>query len=207
MLLDLKSQRKRKVACVVLAAGMAERFGKVKLLAKMESGNFLVQTAVNVANQSKAEHVLLVVGSHSSEILARLRAGRSKVVLNKNFQRGLSSSIKCALESLPSDSEAALFMVADQPFLNNEILDSIIEGFDSDADPRIVSLAYKGDPRNPVLIPRKFFHELSRLEGDAGAREIVRRNIDEVRLINVEDARVFLDIDTQSDLAAAGFRG
>jgi molybdenum cofactor cytidylyltransferase len=120
--------KKNKVACVILAAGLSKRFGGVKQLARLkEDGPPLVQKALDTANASSAEYVILVLGQAASEIAAETTLGRAALVYNKDFANGLSSSLKCGLSNVPEDSGAVLFMVADQPYLTSGILDEMID--------------------------------------------------------------------------------
>jgi molybdenum cofactor cytidylyltransferase len=194
-------EREGKIACVILAAGMAKRFGSTKQLAKLgKSGKSLVQTAVDVANESKASYVLLVLGHDASEIMAELNLGRAQVILNKEFESGLASSIRTAISNIPSDCVAAIFMVADQPELTHAILNNLITVFrtshsQGEKHARIFALSASGEPKNPVLIVSELFPLLAELKGDTGARDIIRSRPGEVRLIEVENSSVFTDVD------------
>ena len=190
--------RKPKVACVVLAAGMSIRFDGLKQLAKVK-GKTLIQNALDSANKSKADYAYLVLGHGASEIVAKIKPGRMQILLNKDFERGLSTSLKASISNIPEDCSGVLFMAGDQPFVSTRRLDTMIDLFKMDSR-KIVALGSGGEPRNPVVIPRTFFPEILALSGDIGAREIVRRHLDKTKLIDVRDEKVFLDIDTRPDL-------
>ena len=139
-----------------------------------------------------------MLGNCSSEILERVKPGRAQVIFNKDYQKGIASSIKCGISNLPDDSSAAIVMVADQPFLRSHHLNGLIE--ESRKSPgKVVALANSGEPRNPVLIPRNLFKTLEELEGDEGARTLVRRQPGTV-LIEISDPLVFSDVDTKDSL-------
>jgi molybdenum cofactor cytidylyltransferase len=190
----------RKIACVVLAAGMAKRFGSTKQLAKLGPlGESLVQTAVNTANESKASYVLLVLGYDASAITAELKLGRAQIVFNKDFESGMSSSVRAAVSNLPGDCAGAIFMVADQPNVTPEVLNRLIVQFSASRSferARIFALSHNGEPKNPVLISSDLFPELLKLKGDIGAREIIRSRPGEVFLIEMGESDIFTDIDT-----------
>jgi len=189
--------RPGKIACIVLAAGLSKRFGSPKQLAKFEGKN-LIQIAINQANGSTADYVFLVLGNSSSEILEKISLGRAQVIFNKDFAKGISTSIRSGISNLPGDCDAAIIMVADQPFLTSRHLDLMIT--ESKKIPgRIVALSSKGEPRNPVLVPKEMFRELERLEGDAGARTMVRDN-PKTLLVEITDPEVFVDVDTKDSL-------
>jgi molybdenum cofactor cytidylyltransferase len=188
--------REDKIACIVLAAGSSVRFGEAKQLAQL-NGKSLVQTAIDVANASKVDYVFLVLGKSSSEILEKVDTGRTQVIFNKNYEQGISSSIRSGITNLPSDCGAAIIMVADQPLLQSRHLDLLIDESRKSSG-KIIALSQNNEPRNPVLIPRALFHKLETLDGDEGARSIVR-NSDAI-LIPVSDPLVFSDVDTKDSL-------
>ncbi|MHB1867349.1 MAG: nucleotidyltransferase family protein [Nitrososphaerales archaeon] len=184
-----------KIGCIILAAGMAVRFGSPKQLAKV-GGKPMLQRALDSANGSSADYVLLVVGANSSEILSAVDLGRAQVVLNKNFAKGQSTSIKSGIANLPEDCKGAIIMVSDQPFLKTIHLNKIINAFKKGNKSQVVALSHSGEPRNPVLIPKKLFPGLLKLKGDVGAKATIRNNKN-VRLVEIRDKKVFFDIDTK----------
>ena len=184
-----------RVACIILAAGMAKRFGGVKQLVEIK-GKSLLQRALDAANNSVADYVVLIVGSNSSDILSKIDLGRAQVVLNKNFARGQSTSIKCGITNLPEDCAGAIVMVADQPFVKSTHLNKIIRAFKNGKQSEVVILSHLGEPRNPVLIPKKLFPKLLKLRGDVGARATIR-GYSKLRLVEITDKKVFLDVDTK----------
>jgi molybdenum cofactor cytidylyltransferase len=188
---------RQKTACIVLAAGSSVRFGSPKQLAEFQ-GKSLIQIAIDVANASKADYVFLVLGNSSSEILGNLQLGRAQLVFNKNFQQGISTSIKSGVANLPDDSEGVIVMVADQPYLTPHYLDLLIERF-LQSPGKIVALSSNGEARNPVIIPHSMFGALQELEGDEGARALVKNNSKTI-LLEVSDPKVFVDVDTKASL-------
>jgi molybdenum cofactor cytidylyltransferase len=192
---------RRKIACIVLAAGSSIRFGAPKQLAEFH-GKSLVQIAIDVANASSSDYVLLVLGKSSSEIMEKLRLGRAQVVLNKDFQAGISSSIKCGLANVPDDCAGMIIMVADQPYLTSTHLDMLIDRF-QESPKSIIALSNHGEPRNPVLIPVELAPALEKLQDDEGARALVKKNPRTV-LVEVADSKVFLDVDTKDSLLKLG---
>ena len=192
-----------KIACFVLAAGISSRFGPPKQLVKLgPKGKTLIQNAVDVANGSKrVDYVFVVLGYNSSEIMEKLKIGNAQILLNKDFKKGLSTSIRTAIANVPDDCTAAVFMVADQPLLKSRHIDLLIDSFSKRADKtQIAALSYEDDPRNPAIFAREMFSKLIKIKGDNGARKIVKANESESLLVNVKDPRVFLDIDTSLNL-------
>lgn len=187
-----------KVACVILAAGMSTRFDGIKQLVELK-GKPLVQHALDAANASQAEYVLLVTGANSDQVLARTNLGRAQAILNKDYRNGLSTSIKCSLYNLPPDTDAVLFMVADQPFIRSSHLNMLIERL-RNSNAQIVAFSENSESRNPVLFRSQLFPDLVKLVGDVGAKEIMREYSDSVSLIDISDPRIFLDLDAKAEM-------
>lgn len=162
----------------------------------MIGGKPMLQHAIDAANSSFCDYVLLVVGSSSSEILSRIDPGRAQVVLNKNFEKGQSTSIKCGITNIPEDSGGAIIMVGDQPYIKSVHLNKMIKSFKEKDS--VVILSHEGKPRNPVLIPKKLFSKLATLKGDTGAKALVRK-YNQVRLVEIRDEKVFFDVDTKRE--------
>ena len=191
-----------KVASIILAAGSSVRFGGSKQLATL-NGKPLLQYALDAANDSSVKYVFVVVGDYSEQILEKVKLGRAQVLYNPDFKMGIASSIRAGLNNLPDDTSAVIIMVADQPFLRTEHLEKMISRFKAEGEKKIVALSQDGEPRNPALLPRELFPSLKGLQGDAGARDIVKKS-DRVSLLEVDDASVFSDVDTRSMLLDLG---
>ncbi len=191
-----------KVASIILAAGSSVRFGGAKQLASL-NGKLLLQYALDAANDSSVNYVFLVVGDYSNEILEKVKLGRAQVLFNPEFKTGIASSIRAGVHNLPDDTIGVIVMVADQPFLRKEHLEKMINRFKADHGKKIVALSQDGEPRNPALIPRELFSLLKQLEGDSGARELVK-NSDRLSLVEADDSSVFSDVDTQGTLVDLG---
>lgn len=187
-----------KIGCVILAAGKSARFGGIKQLYHFQRV-MLVQRALNAANGSSADYVVLVLGASSDKILETADPGRAQILLNKKFESGLSSSIKCGISNLPDDSAGCILMVADQPWLTSKHLNKLIKEFNEGNFKHVVALSHNKEPRNPVLFPKRLFPRLMKLRGDYGARSITIKS-KELRLVEIRDRKVFLDIDTRRSI-------
>ena len=188
------------VSSVVLAAGRSARMGEAKQLLHLGERTVLEQTLDNV-RRSRADEIVLVLG-FSSEMIrqqlpARLLDGMN-VVVNKDFAQGMASSLRAGLLGVTSEMNAALIVLADQPFVRPETIDRIIEGYRF-SDAEIVIPFYKGSRGNPVLLDRSVFLESMALEGDSGCRAIFGSHADGIIELEVDDAGILLDIDSRDD--------
>jgi molybdenum cofactor cytidylyltransferase len=78
----------------------------------------------------------------------------------------------------------------------------LIDAFQPTAGAVAVIPSYNGQRGNPVVWARRFFPDLLRLEGDAGARALLRSFSEGVVEVPVDKVAVTFDVDTPDDLAA-----
>lgn len=194
------------VAIVMLAAGMSSRTaqsGSHKLLAQFDGLPLLRQMAVT-ARQSSAASVTVVLGHRHEELGAVLDGLDISRVVNENHATGMASSIATGLSTLEAQgADGVMVMLADMPKITSDHLNRLISTFEQAGRLAVVRAVADGKPGNPVILPRSMFEDLSRLEGDVGARDLIRAS--GLQIIDVELGSVALmDVDTPDAIASAG---
>ena len=190
-------RRKRTVAAVVLAAGQSRRMGKPKQLLRLGSKTILERTLENVRG-SAVEEVILVLGAEADEIRNKLDLDGVRVLINPDFQAGMGASLRKGLAAVSPSMEAALIVLADQPFVQASTLDHLIACHAKQASQILIPL-YRGFRGNPVLLDRAIFPELAQLTGDIGCRAIFGAHTQSIHQLAVDDVGVLLDIDSVED--------
>jgi molybdenum cofactor cytidylyltransferase len=190
------------VSAVVLAAGLATRMGRQKVLLPLD-GVPMVRRVVDAALASRAAETVVVVGHQAAGVEEALAGRPARVVVNDRFAEGMSTSLQAGLAAADPSSAAALIVLGDQPFVTPQLLDGLIERFAVTRSP-IVRPAVDGRPANPVLLSAALFPEIRAQHGDVGGREVVDRHQDDISLVPVDDPRLVADIDSPQDYAAAG---
>lgn len=182
---------------LVLAAGGGSRFGGLKQLAELE-GRPLVEHAIEMLLAVPAvERIVVVLGAGAEEIRAGADLGGTEVVLAPDWDEGIAASLRAGIAALP-DADAALVVLADQPLLAPQIVAAILDRVDGAAP--AVRATYRGVPGHPVLIKRTLFAEVTRLRGDAGARDLLAAH----GVVDVECGHLGAndDVDRPADLEA-----
>ena len=144
------------IAAVILAAGASTRFGSPKQ-------RVLLPRVVERARASSVDDVIVVLGAHDVETDAR-------VVRCPEWDRGPGASLRCGLESLGPDTEAAVVVLADGPDLAPEAVDRVIEAWREQGEP-VVAASYGGERGHPVLLAREAWTSIP----DEGARGLPAR--------------------------------
>jgi molybdenum cofactor cytidylyltransferase len=194
--------RAPKIAAVVLAAGRSSRMAPAnKLLTEVE-GQTMIARAVDTALGSQAHPVFVVTGHDAARVRQALGGRDVTVVENPAFGEGLSASVRAGIGALPPDADGAVFLLGDMPRVASAHIDRLIAAFNPGEGRAICVPTWRAKRGNPVLWSARFFPEMRVLEGDTGARALIRAHAEQVCEVEMPDDGVLLDVDTPDALAA-----
>jgi molybdenum cofactor cytidylyltransferase len=192
----------RRTAAIILAAGRSTRMGGPnKLLAEI-AGRPLVRIAAEQALASRARPVIVVTGHQREKVEAALAGIKVERVHNPDFAAGLSTSVRAGLAAVPPDVDGAVVCLGDMPQVDAALIDNLIAAFDPERGALVVVPTIAGKRGNPVVWSRRFFADLSALEGDVGARHLIGRYPEAVVEVPVNDGAALVDVDTPEALIA-----
>jgi molybdenum cofactor cytidylyltransferase len=186
------------IAALILAAGRSERMGTPKLLLNL-AGRSMVRHVVEHARASRCEEVIVVLGEAADLVAPEARGPGVRFVLNERYREGMGTSLATGIAALPPECEAAVVLLADQPYVDSSAIDALIEAFDRTGKPLIVS-RYGTVSGAPTLIGRACFAEARQLRGDVGGRLLIQRHPDLVEAVPLPRSAA-VDVDTPEDLA------
>ncbi|MDH3441850.1 MAG: nucleotidyltransferase family protein, partial [Gammaproteobacteria bacterium] len=161
------------------------------------AGRTLVAHAMGRAESVCGRHSVLVVGNEWRNVAAACRNTQGFLVVNTAYREGLSTSIRAGVASLAGVADAVLLMLADQPLVTADHLQTLV-GKWRESPASIVASAYADAHGPPVIFPRRCFSALQSLRGDRGAKSVIDAAVD--RVITVECAAAALDVDRPEDL-------
>jgi len=191
-----------RVAALVLAAGQSRRMGAInKLLADID-GVPMVAHAVDAALASQAASVVVVTGHEQARVAAALGDRNVTVVHNPDYAAGLSTSLRAGLAAVPADCQAVAICLGDMPRIAARHLDRLIAAYDPLEGRAICVPTWRGKRGNPVLFDRRFFAEMTDVEGDTGARHLIGEHGEVVAEVAMDDDAVLLDVDEPEALRA-----
>lgn len=200
-------RRRASIACVLLAAGGSKRLGRPKQLVRRGNRPLLLNAlaaARGALGDDGATVVVLGAGALRLRNVLRRAAPRKLngaaspyVAYNALWRAGLASSLRVGLKALPRTASAALVTVVDQPDVDSAALSRLIAAWRK--RPQVAAAAhYAGHAGVPAILPRRLWHAARSLEGDSGARSLLRR-ARELTLVEMPEAE--LDVDTEEDVA------
>ena len=185
-----------RIGCLVMAAGCGSRFGRNKLGAEVD-GKSLLRRALEAVPVEEFHRITVVTQYDGAAALAE--SFGFDVVRNDRPQDGLSRTVRLGTEAM-ADCDAILYQVADQPLLERGTVRRELEFFRAHPD-CIVGLSHNGVRGNPCVFPRRFFPELTALEGDVGGNVVIRAHPEALLLFEAPAAEL-RDVDTVEALAA-----
>ncbi len=183
---------------VLLAAGKSARMGQAKQLLQYK-GKSLVRHSVEAALQAALGPIILVTGANAPAVAQEVWDGQLLVVQNTGWGEGIASSIRCGLGTLLNADPIitqAIFMVCDQPFVTPTLLKQLVLAREDTGKP-IIACEYAGTMGTPVLFSAEFFPQLMLLQGDEGAKKLLRQYSAKVGTVPFEQGG--FDIDTPDD--------
>jgi CTP:molybdopterin cytidylyltransferase MocA len=181
------------VAGILLAAGAGRRLGQPKALLDL-GGQPLVSRGIALLKAGGAGPVIVVTGAAAVNLTGVI------TVHNPHWASGMGSSLAAGLATVPDTCLAAVVALVDQPLVGAAAVRRLIDAYRGGAS--VAVAAYGGRPRNPVLLARQHWAEVTALAaGDAGARAFLRARPDLVTLVECGDTGSPDDIDTSEDLA------
>ena len=190
---------------ILLAAGFSRRFGPSnKLLQTLPDGRQIGLAAAE--NLIQAVPLSIAVLRPDNKELAELlqNAGLEIVFCHaQEMADSLSTAIRYSANfadtSANKTSAGYVIALADMPYINPLTISTVAQEISAGA--AIAVPTYQGQRGHPVGFSAKFRSELEQLSGDEGARSILKRHADEIKLLTCDDAGILADIDTPADLA------
>ncbi len=183
-------------AIVILAAGGSSRLGQPKQLVRF-GGKTLVRRSAEIAIQSGAEEVIVILGAQADAVRAELGDLPVKCVINPNWEQGMGGSIAVGVKAMEPMTAVCTVMLCDQPSLTGDHLGRLVQ-HQAESGAPIVASTYQGVKGVPCAFDKLVFLDLIGLNGDEGARDIIRSGRYRVETVPFEGG--LIDIDTQADL-------
>lgn len=188
------------VGAVILAAGSSSRMGRPKQTLQYR-GESLLRRAALAALGAGCRPVVVVTGAHAE--LSRRELGGLDVleVLNERWETGMASSVRAGVEGLlgaAPDAAAAVLMLCDQPHVTAEVISALLAAHGATGSPLVAS-TYGGSSGVPALFARALFPELARLQGTAGAKQVINRHAPQAHFSPFPGGE--LDVDTPEDFS------
>ena len=186
---------------ILLAAGFSRRFGSQdKLLQRLPDGRPIALASAEHLIQAVPNSIAILRKENKALATLLVDAGLH-VIFCSEHQQEMADSLTAAVRyssNLQFAKDGFVIALADMPYIKPETIRTVANKVADGAS--IVIPTFQGQRGHPVAFSEKFRHELESLQGDEGARSIIKRYADDVYLLPTDDAGILADIDTPADL-------
>jgi len=158
-----------------------------------------VRRCADAILQAGLRDVVVVTGANSAAVEEAIRDLPVRIVRNEHPGGEMIDSVRAGLRATLPQAPAVLLCLADHPLVLPATIRTIIGERDSFPD-RIVIPLHQGRRGHPTLFPRQLIGQV--LSGTT-LRDVIQANADRIRLVEVDDVGIALDLDTQEDYADA----
>lgn len=195
------------ISAILLAAGSSSRMkGENKLMKKIK-GKPLIQHSINNLLGSAVDEIVIILGYENKTVQSIIKKNKKiKIVFNKNYKNGISTSIKVGIKNISSKSNSFFVCLADMPNINQNIYNKLIKAkfkynkkVGRDLKKDIIIPTFEGKNGNPVLFSKQMKSEMLKIKGDYGAKELIRLNKNKSMSIPVKNSGIILDYDKSND--------
>ena len=211
-------------AAIVIAAGLSSRMGEFKPLLDI-GGKPALLRLLSAITSAGLSHITVVTGHGHEAIEAALAEDNGdgsirgtdllidksikrsvpliepsplSLVYNKNYKRGMFSSIQAGIKKA-TETDAALLFPVDVPLVAAETIRALIAAWEKGGASRFAVPSYRGKNGHPLLVPSAYFGAILDYTGEGGLKEIRNRYIAEMLRYETDDEGCVLDMDTPED--------
>ena len=191
------------ISAILLAAGQSKRMqGENKLLKKYKK-KYLINHILKSLIKSKVNKIIVVLG-HESRKIKKIALKNKKItfVINSQYLKGISTSIKCGLKKISKKNIGFLIAHADMPLVSKTILNTLCLAFNS-KNKEIFVPVYKKRIGNPLAFKYSMIKSFRKIKGDRGAKKLIRLNKSKVQMIKVNSKSILIDFDQLKDFPSA----
>ncbi len=182
------------ISSILLAAGQSKRMNGVNKLTKNINGLPLINHSIINILESSIDELIIITG-YQNDILEKLinKNKKIKIIFNNDFKSGMASSIKMGIKNLSRKTQAFFICLADMPLVNKNIYNELIKNVNNN---EIIIPTYKKQQGNPILFSINMKDEIMNVNGDLGAKEILKRNKEKIFSLEVKDLGILKNYNT-----------
>ncbi len=187
------------IKAILLAAGQSKRMKSENKLIRLYKNKPLINYSLNVLTKSKVNKIILVLGHQHKEVKKIIKKNKKIIfTYNKNYQKGMASSIKRGLKKISKNDKGFIIAQSDMPFVKQSDINKICRSINSKKF-LVHALKYKNRVGNPIGFDSSLIKKFKNIKGQFGAKFMVKRLKNRTNFIKTKSIKSFKDFDKASD--------
>ena len=189
------------ITAILLAAGQSKRLKDENKLTKLFKGKPLINHILFSLIKSKVNKIIIVLGFEHLKIKTKLlKSKKINFVINKNYKKGMSSSIKTGLKKLPKNNKGFLIVLGDMPNVTKTTINKICLSI-TRSDKEIILPKFKNRTGNPIGFKHSMIKNIYKIKGDRGAKNIIKKNNKKIKFLNINSKSILTNLNTKRDFS------
>ena len=187
------------ISAIILSAGEGKRIGFNKALLNW-GGEKLINYQIKSLKHEDISERIVVIGSESEKVRKTIPQSGVKIIENKDYLKGKTSSIKKGISSIENKDNDVLLIAVDQP-RSTDLINDVVNFHLSNPLKEKISMPYKeGHGGHPIIFSNSFLGDLSDIsEENFGIREVITKNTNSIIRFKTKDFSSNIDINTWED--------
>lgn len=183
------------ITAIIVAAGMSRRMGGENKLLLPINGKEMFLHVVDAVLESDVDEIILVTGYESSKIKEVIEDRKLKLVNNKDYESGLTSSIQAGVTTSNGNTKGYLICLSDMPLLKKEHINTILKEYKSISEKSIFVPKINNKRSHPILLSSRYKTEILAHQSPNGCKGIINKNEHQIHFVYFRDD-FSKDIDT-----------
>ena len=190
------------ITAILLAAGQSKRLRGENKLTKLFKGKPLINHILFSLIKSKVNKIIIVLGFEHLKIKTKLlKSKKINFAINKNYKKGMSSSIKTGLKKLPKNSKGFLIVLGDMPNITKTTINKICLSI-TRSDKEIILPKFKNRTGNPIGFKQSMIKNIYKIKGDRGAKNIIKKNNKKIKFLNINSKSILTNLNTKRNFSS-----
>ena len=190
------------ITAILLAAGQSKRLRGENKLTKLFKGKPLINHILFSLIKSKVNKIIIVLGFEHLKIKMKLlKSKKINFAINKNYKKGMSSSIKTGLKKLPQNSKGFLIVLGDMPNITKTTINKICLSI-TKSDKEIILPKFKNRTGNPIGFKHSMIKNIYKIKGDRGAKNIIKKNNKKIKFLNINSKSILTNLNTKRNFSS-----
>lgn len=187
------------ISAIILSAGVGKRIGFNKALLDW-GGEKLINYQIKSLSHKDITERIVVLGSESEKVKKTIPLSGVKIIENKDYLKGKTTSIKKGISSIENKDNDVLLIAVDQP-RSIDLINDVVNFHKSNPLNEKISMPYKeGHGGHPIIFSNSFLGDLSNIsEENFGIREVITKNTKSIIRFKTKDFSSNIDINTSED--------